>query len=82
MRKFVVKAEAQGRVHTRLVPAKDEVTARRNCTTNNFKVISCVPFTGQKIEVSHQYDDSEGEKLYRGSLAANRRKRGGYTVWQ
>ena len=82
MRKFVVKVEAQGGVQTRIVPAKDEVSDCRNCTTPKSKVISCVPFTGQRVEVSHQYDDSEGEKLFRGSLAANRRKKGGYTIWQ
>lgn len=82
MKKFVVEVETAGRQQTRLVPAKDEATARRNCTTDKSKVVSCVPYTGQKVEVSGQFDDSEGERLTRGFLAANRRKKGGYTIWQ
>ena len=79
MKRYVVEVETAGRRQTRLVPAKDEATARRNCTTDKSKVISCVPYAGQKVEVSGQFDDSEGERLTRGFLAANRRKKGGYT---
>lgn len=82
MKKFVVEVETAGRRQTRLVPAKDEATARWNCTTDKSKVVSCVPYTGQKIEVSRQNDDKEGGQLTRGFLAADRRKKGGYTIWQ
>ena len=82
MKKFVVEVETAGRRQTRLVPAKDEAAARRNCTTDKSKVVSCVPHAGQKVEVSRQFDGGEGERLMSGSLAANRRKKGGCTEWQ
>ena len=49
MKKFVVEVETLGRRQTRLVPARNENEARRNCTTAESKVISCVPYTGQKV---------------------------------
>lgn len=52
MKRFVVEVEVLGRRQTRLVPAKDEYTARRNCTTEESTVISCVPYTGQKVNLS------------------------------
>ncbi len=81
MKRFVVEVEVLGRRQTRLVPAKDEYTARRNCTTEESTVISCVPYTGQKVNLSSQEEVTQ-ERLFRGCLAANRRKKGGYTVWQ
>lgn len=81
MKKFVVEVMTNGKVQTRLVPAKNEATARRNCNTKESSVLSCVPYTGQKINVSSQEEVTQ-ERLTRGCLAANRRKKGGYTVWQ
>ena len=81
MKRFVVEVDVLRRRQTRLVPAKDEHTARRNCTTAESTVISCMPYTGQKINVSSQEEVTQ-ERLTRGCLAANRRKKGGYTVWQ
>lgn len=80
MKRFVVEVEVMGRRQRRLVPAKDEHTARRNCTTEESTVISCVPYTGQKVEVSAQEDITRTERLFRGCLAANRRK--GAKAWQ
>lgn len=82
MKKFVVITEVMGKQQTRLVPAKDEATARRNCSTDKSKVISCVPYTGQRIRVSDQGEAAKEERLYKGCLAANRRRKGGYTIWQ
>lgn len=81
MKRFVVEVEVLGIRQTRLVPAKDEHTACRNCTTAESKVISCVPYIGQKINLSSQGEKAQ-ERLFKGCLAANRRKKGGYTVWQ
>lgn len=80
MKRFVVEVEALGRRQTRLVPAKDEHTARRNCTTAESKVISCVPYTGQKLNLSSQEEIAQ-ERLSRGCLAANRRRKGA-RIWQ
>lgn len=80
MKRFVVEVEEMGRRQTRLVPARNEYTARVNCTTKDSTVISCVPYTGQKIEV-RQFDTEQEERLYRGCLAANRRK-GGHKTWR
>lgn len=74
MKKFVVEVETLGRRQTRLVPARNENEARRNCTTAESKVISCVPYTGQKVGLSSQEETIE--RLFRGCLAANRRKKG------
>ena len=82
MRKFVVEVETAGRRQTRLVPAKDEATARRNCTTDKSKVVSCVQYSGQIVELNGKLVVIDGERLTRGFLAANRRKKGGYTIWQ
>lgn len=38
MKKFVVEVETLGRRQTRLVPARNENEARRNCTTAESKV--------------------------------------------
>ena len=73
MKKFVVEVETLGRRQTRLVPARNENEARRNCTTAESKVISCVPYTGQKVGLSSQEETIE--RLFRGCLAANRRKK-------
>lgn len=79
MKRFVVEVEVLGRRQTRLVPAKDEHTARRNCTTAESKVISCVPYTGQKLNLSSQ-EEIALERLFRGCLAANRRRKGGWNM--
>lgn len=76
MKRFVVEVEVLGRRQIRLVPAKDENTARRNCTTEESKVISCVPY----INSSSQEEIAQ-ERLFRGCLAANRRRKGAGT-WQ
>lgn len=73
MKRFVVVTETLGGKQTRLVPAKNEVEARRNCTTDNSKVISCVPYTGQKVKVSGQYDGSKEERFLQSCMLANRR---------
>ena len=75
MKKFVVEVETLGRRQTRLVPARNEHEARSNCTTAESKVISCVLYTGQKVGLSSQEEITE--RLFRGCLAANRRKTGG-----
>lgn len=80
MKRFVVEVEVSGRRQIRLVPAKDENTARRNCTTEESKVISCVPYNGQKLNSSSQEEIAQ-ERLFRGCLAANRRRKGAGT-WQ
>lgn len=80
MKKFVVEVEVLGRRQTRLVPAKDKNTACRNCTTAESKVISCVPYTGQKLNLSNQEELTQ-ERLFKGCLAANRRRKGAGT-WQ
>ena len=74
MKKFVVEVETLGGRQTRLVPARNENEASRNCTTAESKVISCVPYTGQKVGLSQE---EITERLFRGCLAANRRKKGG-----
>lgn len=81
MKKFVVEVMTRGKVQTRLVPAKNEAEARRNCYNEESSVISCVPYTGQKIEVSTQEELTREERLFKGCLAANRRKKGA-KVWQ
>ena len=75
MKKYVVEVETLGGRQTRLVPARNENEASRNCTTAESKVISCVPYTGQKVGLSSQEEITES--LFRGCLAANRRKKGG-----
>ncbi len=80
MKKFVVDVMTRGKVQTRLVPARNEAEARRNCHNEESSVISCVPYTGQKIEVSAQ-DLTREERLFKGCLAANRRRKGAKT-WQ
>lgn len=60
MKRFVVEVEVLGRRQTRLVPAKDKNTACRNCTTAESKVISCVPYTGQKLNLSNQEELAQG----------------------
>ena len=75
MKKFVVEVETLGGRQTQLVPARNENEASRNCTTAESKVISCVPYTGQKVGLSSQEEITE--RLFRGCLAANRRKKGG-----
>lgn len=80
MKRFVVEVEVLGRRQTRLVPAKDEHTACRNCTTAESKVISCVPYNGQKLNLSSQEEIAQ-ERLSRGCLAANRRRKGA-RIWQ
>lgn len=82
MKKFVVEVMAHGKVQTRLVPARTESEARRNCCTKESSVISCVPYTGQKIKVSAQEDFTREEKIFRGYLAANRRRKGGFKCQQ
>lgn len=74
MKKFVVEVETLGKKQTRLVPAKNEYTASNNCTTTETKVISCTPYTGQRVNIDSQEETTE--KLFRGCLAANRKKRG------
>lgn len=81
MKKFVVEVMTHGRTQTRLVPAKSEAEARRNCYSRESSVISCVPYTGQKITVSAQEDIAREDKLYKGCLAANRRRKG-VKAWQ
>lgn len=81
MKKFVVEVMTRGKIQTRLVPAKNEAEARRNCNSKESSVISCMPYTGQKIKVSAQEDLASEEKLYKGCLAANRRRKGVKT-WQ
>ena len=80
MKKFVVEVETLGGRQTRLVPARNENEASRNCTTAESKVISCVPYTGQKVGLSSQEEITQ-ERLFRGCLAANRRRKGAGT-WQ
>lgn len=82
MKRFVVEVMTHGKVKTRLVPAKSESEARRNCCTKESSVISCVPYTGQKIKVSAQEDITREEKLFRGCLAANRRRKGAFKCQQ
>lgn len=81
MKKFVVEVMTHGKVQTRLVPAKSEAEARRNCYNEESSIISCIPYTGQKIKVSAQEELDREEKLYKGCLAANRRRKGVKT-WQ
>jgi len=81
LKKFVVEVMSFGRKQTRLVPAKNEAEARRNCTTKDSTVISCVAYTGQKVNSSTQEDLTREERLYKGCLAANRRRKGANT-WQ
>ena len=75
MKKFVVEVETLGGRQTRLVPARNEQQANRNCNTAESKVISCGQYTGQKVGLSSQEEITE--RLFRGCLAANRRKKGG-----
>lgn len=81
MKKFVVEVMTHGKTQTRLVPAKSEAEARRNCYSREASVISCVPYTGQKITVSAQEDTAREERLSKGCLAANRKRKGDKT-WQ
>lgn len=58
MKRFVVEVEVLGRRQIRLVPAKDENTARRNCTTEESKVI--YGYEGVRQKGSHkQYLNKE-----------------------
>ncbi len=71
MKKFVVEVEVNGRRSVRLIPARNEHTAVRYCSSDSSKVISCRAYTGQKIP--SRYDISI-EQLFNGCIAANRRK--------
>lgn len=50
MRKFVVttKSRRSGKKDIRLIPAKDERTARERCNTETDEVVSCESYHGQK----------------------------------
>lgn len=60
MKKWIVVVEKKsGRKEKRLVPARNKSTAQSNCERNGGKVLSCVPYAGQKVEVSGQHDDKD-----------------------
>lgn len=78
MKKFVVEVETLGRRQTRLVPARNENEARRNCTTAESKVISCVPYTGQKVGLSSQEETIE--RLFRGLPGSEQKEERGLLI--
>lgn len=69
-RKFVVEVERHGHRSQRLVPARDAHTAAQNCAAEGTVVLSCVPYTGQRIDDDHQ------DSIIRGCLEANKKKWG------
>ena len=65
MKKFVVRVIRDNKVISRLVPARNEATARLNSSD---EIVSIEPYVGQKID-----DDLEITiKLKKGSLAARK----------
>lgn len=68
MKKFVVRVIRDNKVISRLIPARDEATARAYNTRD--EIVSVEPYMGQRID-----EDLEITiKLKKGSLAARKYK--------